>query len=85
VFGRIVTGVHADAITIPVEALVPEGEGFRVFVVDSAGMAHARPVVVGGRSESRADILQGLDAGERVVTTGAYGVTDSAKIRLVQP
>ena len=85
VFGRIVTGVHADAITIPVEALVPEGEGFRVFVVDSAGMAHARPVVVGGRSESRADILQGLDAGERVVTTGAYGVMDSAKIRLVQP
>ena len=42
-------------------------------------------MVVGGRSESRADILQGLDAGERVVTTGAYGVTDSAKIRLVQP
>ncbi len=85
VFGRIVTDVHADAITIPVEALVPEGEAFRVFVVDSAGMAHARPVVVGGRSETRAEIVQGLVAGERVVTTGAYGVTDSAKIRPVQP
>jgi RND family efflux transporter MFP subunit len=82
VAGRIVTGVHADAITIPVEALVPEGEAFHVFVVDSAGIAHVRPVVVGGRSETRAEILQGLQPGERVVTTGAYGVTDSAKIQL---
>ena len=85
VFGRIVTGVHPGAITVPVEALVPEGEGFRVFVVDSAGIARARPVVVGGRSEARAEILQGLAAGERVVTTGAYGVTDSAKVQLDHP
>src|SRR5881392_2857059 len=34
VFGRIVTAVHADAITVPVEALVPEGDEFQVFVVD---------------------------------------------------
>ena len=70
---------------MPVEALVPEGEGFRVFVVDSAGIARARPVVVSGRSEARAEILQGLAAGERVVTTGAYGVTDSAKVQLDHP
>ena len=85
VFGQIVTGVRRDAITVAVEALVPEGEGFRVFVVDSAGIARARTVVVGSRSEARAEILQGLAAGERVVTTGAYGVTDSAKIRLERP
>lgn len=84
-FGKIIIGVHADAIAVPVEALVPEGEGFRVFVVDSAGIAHARSVVVGGRSETRAEILQGLTAGERVVTTGAYGVADSSKIRLDHP
>lgn len=85
VFGRIVTAVHADAITVPVEALVPAGDGFQVFVVDSSGIAHARPVRVGGRSEARAEILEGLAAGERVVTTGAYGVTDSARIRLETP
>jgi cobalt-zinc-cadmium efflux system membrane fusion protein len=85
VAGRIVTGVHADAITIPVEALVPAGEGFRVFVVDSGGIAHARAVVIGARSEVRAEILQGLAPGERVVTTGAYGVTDSARIQPAKP
>lgn len=85
VSGRIVTAVHADAITVPVEALVPDGEAFRVFVVDSAGIAHVRPVIVGSRSAARAEIVQGLAAGERVVTTGAYGVTDSVKIQLDHP
>lgn len=85
VFGQIVTGVHADAITIPVAALVPDGEGFRVYVVDSAGIAHARAVDVGGRSPARVEIVRGLAAGERVVTTGAYGVTDSAKIGTTRP
>ncbi len=82
VFGRIVTGVNPKAVTVPVEALVPEGDGFRVFVVDSAGVAHARAVTVGGRSETLAEILTGVIAGETVITTGAYGVEDGVKIDL---
>src|SRR5439155_347736 len=80
VFGRIVTAVHARAVTVPIEALVPAGDGYQVFVVDTAGIAHARPVTVGGRSEALAEIVTGLEAGETVVTRGAYGVADSAKI-----
>jgi RND family efflux transporter MFP subunit len=80
VVGRIVTGVNPRAVVIPVDALVPEGDGYRVFVVDSAGIAHARAVTVGGRNESLAEILTGVAAGETVVTTGAYGVQDSARI-----
>ena len=85
VSGRIITGVHPKAITVPVAALVPDGEGFRVYVVDSAGVAHARTVTVGARNEAWAEILSGLAAGETVVTTGAYGVTDSAKIGTKRP
>jgi len=80
VSGKIVTLVHPRAVTVPVAALVPAGDGFQLFVVDSAGVAHARPVTVGGRSEALAEILTGLKAGETVVTTGAYGVEDGAKI-----
>jgi RND family efflux transporter MFP subunit len=80
VFGRIVTGVNPRAVTVPVQALVPEGDGFRVFVVDSAGVVHARAVTVGGRSESLVEILTGVAAGETVVTSGAYGVEDGVKI-----
>jgi RND family efflux transporter MFP subunit len=80
VFGRIVTAVHPRAVTVPVEALVPAGDGFQVFVVDSGGIAHVRPVTIGARTEALAEIVTGLAAGETVVTAGAYGVEDGAKI-----
>jgi membrane fusion protein, heavy metal efflux system len=79
-FGEIVTATHAHAVVVPLEALVPEGDGFKVFVVDSANVAHQRIVVVGGRVDSTAEITSGLEAGERIVTFGAYGVVDSARI-----
>lgn len=80
VSGRIVTGVSPTAVVVPVDALVPEGDGYRVYVVDSAGMARARAVTIGGRSETLVEIISGLSAGETVVTTGAYGVQDGARI-----
>lgn len=78
--GKVVIAVRQHAITVPLEALVPEGDGFKVFVVDSASVAHARLITVGGRTDSIAEVLKGLAAGERVVTLGAFGVEDSSKI-----
>ena len=80
IFAQVAVTVHPNAITVPIEALVPDGEDFKVFVVDSAGVAHERKVSVGGRTEKVAEITNGLSAGERVVTYGAYGITDSAKV-----
>jgi RND family efflux transporter MFP subunit len=85
VFGRIAAGTDPRAVAVPLEALVPEGESFRVFVVDRSGIAHAREVTVGGRSETAAEITSGLAGGETVVTYGAYGVSDSAKIVPTKP
>ena len=85
VFGRIAVGVHAHAVTVPIEALVPEGDGFKVFVVDRAGIAHARGVTVGARTETAAEIASGLAGGETVVTYGAFGVEDSARIVPAKP
>lgn len=80
VFGSIVTGVNPQAVTVPVDALVPEGEGYKVFVVGDSSVAHARPVTVGGRNGGIVEISAGLRGGETVVTYGAYGVEDGAKI-----
>jgi RND family efflux transporter MFP subunit len=86
VFGRITTAVRLHAVTVPVAALVPTGgDGFQVFVVDSGGIAHARPVTVGARSEALAEIVSGLTAGETVVTAGAYGIADGTKIVRAPP
>jgi RND family efflux transporter MFP subunit len=88
VFGRITTAVRPHAVTVPVTALVPTaggGDGFQVFVVDSGGVAHARAVTVGARSEAFAEIIAGVAAGETVVTAGAYGITDGTKIVRATP
>jgi membrane fusion protein (multidrug efflux system) len=78
--GRIAIATRPNAVVIPLAALVPEGDGYKVFVVDSGGIAHARAVSVGGKTDAVAEIRSGLAAGERVVTYGAFGVEDGAKI-----
>lgn len=85
VMGSIAVAVHPAAVAVPFEALVPEGEGYEVFVVDSAGIAHARTVTIGARQGDYVEITKGVSAGETVVSYGAYGVTDSAKIVTRKP
>jgi hypothetical protein len=80
VFAQLAVATVPNAITVALDALVPEGEGFKIFVVDASGIAHERPVTVGARTDAVALITSGLNAGERVVTYGAYGVEDSAKV-----
>lgn len=85
IFGRIVTAVRPNAVVVPVDALVPQSEGYIVFVVDSTSTAHARPVTIGGRTEALVEIVSGLAAGETIVTHGAYGTADGAKIKKGTP
>ena len=80
VLGRVTIAEHAKAVVVPLDALVPSGEGFKVFVVDTAGIAMSHEVKIGGRSEKGVWVTEGVKAGAHVVTKGAYGVEDSAKI-----
>jgi membrane fusion protein (multidrug efflux system) len=80
IFGQIATAVHARAIVVPVAALVPDGDGFKVFVVTPGNIARERKVTVGRRTEASAEILSGLGGGELIVTDGAYGLEDSVKV-----
>ena len=77
-FGSISTRIHAGAVIVPETALVPHNEGFRVFVVDSLRVAHARTVTVGGRNARGVWIREGLQRGDRVATEGAYGLDDGS-------
>ena len=85
VFGRISVARDTGVVIVPIEAVVPEGDGFKVFVLDSAHVAHATPVTVGARTDSVAEIREGLHGGETIVTYGAYGVSDSAKVTPLTP
>ncbi|HEY4219445.1 MAG TPA: efflux RND transporter periplasmic adaptor subunit [Gemmatimonadaceae bacterium] len=85
IFGQIALYTSPAAIVIPADALVPSGADFTVFVVDPNGIAHERDVKVGGKTDSTVEITDGLRAGERIVTTGAYAVQDSAKVVPLKP
>ena len=59
----------ADAIAIPSEAIVPEMGKNKVFVYRN-GVAEPTDVVVGIRTESEIQIVQGLTIGDTILTSG---------------
>ncbi len=81
VLGEIAISTH-PAVVIPAEALVPGDEvgTYKVFVVDAKGTAIGREVKIGGRTATTIEIVDGLKAGEKVVSQGAYSVQDSAQV-----
>jgi membrane fusion protein (multidrug efflux system) len=58
-----------DALLVPEEALLSDGRRALVFVV-ADDVATARPVRTGTRTPGRVQIVEGLDAGDRVVSAG---------------
>ncbi|MEZ4417062.1 MAG: efflux RND transporter periplasmic adaptor subunit [Gemmatimonadota bacterium] len=80
VAAHITVARHERAVVIPREALVPEADGLVVFVLDSAGVVHEAPVEVGAEVGAFVEVLKGLVGGERIVTTGAYGVAEGTRI-----
>ncbi len=71
-----------DALVIPASALLtsPQGEN-SVMVVGGDGRAHNQPVHVGIRNDDHVQVTAGLNAGQSVITTGAYGLPDNTKVR----
>jgi hypothetical protein len=51
-------------------------------VVDSQGKAHNREVETGIISGGLIQITKGLQPGETVVTTGAYGLPDNTQVKV---
>jgi HlyD family secretion protein len=77
----MITRTVPDALVIPAVALLTAQDGTTsVMVVGSDGKAHQRPVKTGIRDGDRIQIVEGLQAGEKVVGTGAYGLPDDSKI-----
>jgi membrane fusion protein (multidrug efflux system) len=71
------------SLSLPELAVIGEGEGRFVYVVDDQGRAHRRPVRTGLRAGGRIEIREGIRPGERVVTEGVVKVADGMQVRLV--
>lgn len=70
-----------DALTVPIEAVLTKGATRSVFLLGSDNLVHARTVTVGASTDTAAQILSGLAAGDTVVTTGASALSDGQRVR----
>lgn len=67
----VLTHTDGQTITVPVEAIVEEMGLYFVYVQLNPELFEKREVTLGGTDGRRTQVLQGLQAGERVVASGA--------------
>ncbi|MBV9294710.1 MAG: efflux RND transporter periplasmic adaptor subunit [Acidobacteriaceae bacterium] len=89
--GALIPGVYAeatltmnkatDALTVPIQAVDREGEHASVLIVDSNNQIQARQVELGVETANEAEILSGLQEGDRVVVSDRAGLKTGEPVR----
>jgi RND family efflux transporter MFP subunit len=75
-----------NAVIVPLSALLASDEGGeKVMVALANGTAQERKVETGVRNGDDVEILSGVKPGENVITKGALGLDDKAKIEVAKP
>ncbi|MDX8411372.1 MAG: efflux RND transporter periplasmic adaptor subunit [Mariprofundaceae bacterium] len=74
-------GKQIDAVVVPSEAIVRTGEQEQVFVQRGPGKYEPRKVVIGVDSGGEAQVLEGLKAGEIVVTSSQFLIDSESKLK----
>ena len=75
-----------DAVVVPLGALLASEEGGeRVMIAGKDGLAHESKVKVGVRNSDEVQILSGVNTGDQVITDGALGLDDKAKVAVTKP
>lgn len=79
-----ITGrTDAKAWKIPAKSLLAAQDGTKsVMVVGADGAAHRKTVTVGLQDAEDAQITSGLAPSDMVITNGAYGLDDGAKVKV---
>jgi membrane fusion protein (multidrug efflux system) len=79
----LITRDDKDALVVPEQAIVPQGEEQYVYrVVD--GKAARVKVEIGQRADGKVEILKGLTAADVVVTAGQMKLRDGTPVTIVQ-
>jgi HlyD family secretion protein len=76
---RLKVRTARDVVAAPVSAVFRDGRRDAVWVVTN-GKAHKRLVRLGAQGDSKAEVVEGLRVGERIVTRGADRVRDGQQL-----
>ena len=75
----IITSGESDALAVPEEAVVREGEAARVWVVQGGTDLALRQIHTGRISNGMVEVLDGLKPGDKVVTRGSLFIDRAAQ------
>ena len=73
-----------NAIMIPTQAVIPTLKGQKVMLCKN-GVAVDVMVSIGVRTDEQIQILEGINAGDTVVTTGLLSIKKDSKLKLLKP
>lgn len=74
-----------DALSVPLAAVQDGPVGKMVFVQREAGVFEARPVTLGNEEGQVVRVLEGVTAGEQVVTKGAFALKSEMERHRIEP
>lgn len=75
-----------DALVVPTPAVFKNSEGAEfVLLAGSDGHAHQKTVQAGVRNTELTQIVSGVSAGERVISSGGYALPDNTQIKMEAP
>jgi multidrug efflux pump subunit AcrA (membrane-fusion protein) len=69
------------AIAIPERAVIRR-DGVETVMVADAGVARARMITTGVRQDGRAEVLSGIQSGDKVIFPVPQGLADSARVEV---
>ncbi len=85
VSARVTLRMRQQVATVPSQTVQQGPDGDYAYVIDKDDTVERRPVKVADVQDGMAVVTEGLKAGERVVVSGQYRLTEGARVSLRQP
>ncbi|SDC99951.1 membrane fusion protein, multidrug efflux system [Algoriphagus faecimaris] len=81
---RFVLGETEDALLVPSESIIPELDGYKVYVVGEDSKVREQKVEIGKRTDTQVQIVSGLNEGDLVLTTGVLQARPGMAVNYTQ-
>lgn len=75
----LLTGGTSSVVAAPEEAVIYEADTARVWVAHPDGLLELRQIKTGMTQDGKVEVVSGLTAGERIITSGALFIDRAAK------
>ncbi len=71
-----------DGILVPSNAVIPDIEGYKVYIVKNGNQSVAKIITTGYRNEYNVEITSGINPGDTIITSGAFMLRPKSKVEI---